>query len=60
MGHKKIVQPMIDELNELRKPDELRKPNESATPPQEGPLEPSELDQDPGGSYNPDGTFPQT
>jgi hypothetical protein len=51
---------MIDEVNKLRKPNELQKPNESATPPQEGPLEPSELDQDPGGGYNPDGTFPQT
>jgi hypothetical protein len=60
VGHKKIVQPMIDEVNKLRKPNELRKPTESATPPQEGPLEPSELDQDPGGGYNPDGTFPQT
>jgi len=54
MGHKKIIQPMIDELNEQHKP------TESATPPQEGPLEPSELDQDAGGGYNPDGTFPQT
>jgi hypothetical protein len=66
VGHKKIIQPMIDEVNKLRKPtklrkpNELQKPNESATPPQEGPLEPSELDQDPGGGYNPDGTFPQT
>jgi hypothetical protein len=60
VGHKKIVQPMIDEVNKLRKPNELQKPNESATPPQEAPLEPSELDQDPGGGYNPDGTFPQT
>jgi hypothetical protein len=53
VGHKKIIQPMIDELNEVRKP------SESATSPQEGPLAPSELDQDPGGGYNPDGTFPQ-
>ena len=54
MGHKKIVQPMIDELTEQQKP------KESATPPEEGPLKPAELDQDAGGGYNPDGTFPQT
>jgi len=54
VGQKKIVQPMIDEMNGQGKP------NESATPPQEGPLKPSELDQDPGGGYNPDGTYPQT
>jgi hypothetical protein len=54
VGHKKIVQPMIDELNELHKP------SESATTPQGGPLEPAELDQDAGGGYNPDGTDPQT
>jgi hypothetical protein len=54
VGHKKIVQPMIDELAEQQKP------KESATPPEEGPLKPAELDQDGGGGYNPDGTFPQT
>jgi hypothetical protein len=25
-----------------------------------GPVEPAEFDQDAGGGYNPDGTFPQT
>jgi hypothetical protein len=55
VGHKKIVQPMIDELNERQ-----QKPNESATPPEAGPLAPAELDQDAGGGYNPDGTDPQT
>jgi hypothetical protein len=54
VGHKKIVQPMIDELAEQQKP------KESATPPEEGLLKPAELDQDAGGGYNPDGTFPQT
>lgn len=55
MSQKKIVQPMIDELTERQ-----QKPEESATPPDEGPLKPAELDQDSGGGYNPDGTDPQT
>jgi hypothetical protein len=55
VGQKKIVQPMIDEMNV-----KLTKPSESATPPGEGPLKPAELDQDAGGGYNPDGTDPQT
>ncbi len=57
-----IVQPMIDEL---------RCPKDAPTPPQGPPRrpvhppepedspEPAELDQDPGGGYNPDHTFPQ-
>jgi hypothetical protein len=53
MGQKKIVQPMIDEISQQQKP------TESTTPPKDGPLKPSELDQDPGGGYNPDGTYPQ-
>jgi hypothetical protein len=54
VGQKKIVQPMIDELK-----GQQQKPSESATPPDEGPLKPAELDQDAGGGYNPDGTDPQ-
>lgn len=54
MGQKKIVQPMIDEMKATKKP------SESAKPPDEGPLKPSELDQDAGGGYNSDGTDPQT
>ncbi|MGD0295682.1 MAG: hypothetical protein ABSE86_01115 [Bryobacteraceae bacterium] len=55
MRQKKIVKPMIDELN-----NKTQKPKASATPPEEGPLKPAELDQDAGGGYNPDGTDPQT
>lgn len=56
-----IVQPMIDEL--------LRHPKDAPAPqgPPRGPVhppepeeEPAELDQDAGGGYNPDGTYPQT
>jgi len=54
---KRIVQPMIDELRELQKPKESE-----VTPPAAPGDEPqpAELDQDAGGGYNPDGTFPQT
>jgi hypothetical protein len=56
MSQKKIVQPMIDELKEKQ-----QKPKDpGAKPPEDGPLEPSELDQDSGGGYNRDGTYPQT
>ena len=53
VSQKKIVQPMIDELKEKQKPKETGGASEK-------PLEPSELDQDSGGGYNPDGTYPQT
>ena len=56
MSQKQIVQPMIDELSKTSK---TSKPDESATPPKQGPLAPAELDQDAGGGYNPDGTYPQ-
>jgi hypothetical protein len=36
-----------------------KKPKDSAKPPKPPP-KPAELDQDPGGGYNPDHTFPQT
>lgn len=55
MSEKPIVQPMIDEIKERQKPKEP-----DAKPPQEGPLKPAELDQDPGGGYNADHTFPQS
>jgi len=53
-----IVQPIIDELKgttQLPKDDEAAPPRGPLHPPQ-----PAELDQDAGGGYNPDGTYPQT
>ena len=57
MGQDKpIVQPMIDELKQQQ-----QKPKDpGAKPPDEGPLKPAELDQDSGGGFNPNHTFPQT
>jgi len=54
---KGIVQPMIDELLPRHRPSDIEPPSPSGPghPPQ-----PAELDQDAGGGYNPDGTFPQT
>jgi hypothetical protein len=55
---KSIVQPMIDELKGTTPP-----PTGDETAPPRGPLhppQPAELDQDSGGGYNPDGTYPQT
>ena len=52
-----IVQPIIDELKQPRK----EKKEEEEAPPK-GPLhppQPAELDQDAGGGYNPDHTYPQ-
>jgi len=51
-----IIQPMIDEL---KTPQPASPVNEA---PPRGPLhppQPAELDQDPGGGYNPDHTIPQ-
>ena len=61
--HGSIVQPMIDELK--GKPPETIFPAEdeveAPNPPGPGdPPQPAELDQDAGGGYNPDGTYPQT
>jgi hypothetical protein len=50
-----IVQPLVEEIKERQKPKEP-----SAQPPKEGPLKPSELDQDSGGGYNVDHTIPQS
>ncbi len=46
---KQIVKPFIDELEAQR-----TKPLPEPQP------QPAELDQDAGGGYNPDGTYPQT
>jgi hypothetical protein len=54
-----IIQPIIDDLKG-RASTELPKDDEAAPP--RGPLhppQPAELDQDSGGGYNPDGTYPQ-
>jgi hypothetical protein len=57
-----IIEPIIDDLKGQTKThypsdDELGAPNPSGPghPPQ-----PADLDQDAGGGYNPDGTYPQT
>ena len=52
-----IVQPMIDELRYPKDAPETPKapPRGPVHPPQ-----PAELDQDAGGGYNPDHTYPQT
>ncbi len=52
---KKIIKPIIDELKKLHKI--------LPTPPpvtEQSPSQPAELDQDSGGGYNPDHTYPQT
>jgi hypothetical protein len=51
-----IIQPIIDEL---KAPPAANPANQA---PPRGPLhppQPAELDQDPGGGYNPDHTIPQ-
>jgi len=55
-----ILQPIMDDLKGITRlpaEDEVGAPEPSGPghPPQ-----PAELDQDPGGGYNPDGTYPQT
>jgi hypothetical protein len=53
-----ILQPIMDGLKgttQLPTADEVAPPRGPLHPPQ-----PAELDQDAGGGYNPDGTFPQT
>jgi hypothetical protein len=46
-----IVQPIIDELTP--------KPGPPLPAPQQTPPKPAELDQDPGGGFNPNHTVPQ-
>ncbi len=58
--NKSIIQPIMDDLKGqtiLPAEDEVGAPDPAGPghPPQ-----PAELDQDPGGGYNPDGTYPQT
>jgi len=55
MSEKNIVQPMIDEMKELQKP----KPGVQPAPFQ-APPKAAELDQDPGGGFNPDHSVPQS
>jgi hypothetical protein len=54
MSKKKIVQPIVDEVTGPRQP------KEPAIAPPPKPPQPAEEDQDPGGGYNPDHTYPQT
>jgi hypothetical protein len=58
--YKSIIQPIMDDLKgktRLPAEDEVGAPDPAGPghPPQ-----PAELDQDAGGGYNPDGTYPQT
>ncbi|MGP0071291.1 MAG: hypothetical protein ACLPWF_05080 [Bryobacteraceae bacterium] len=55
---KSIIQPIIDELTQ--NPTTNFPAEDEVAPPNCGDPEPAELDQDPGGGYNPDGTYPQT
>jgi hypothetical protein len=50
---KSIVQPIIDDLKKANEP-------KAPTPLPQAPPKPAELDQDAGGGYNPDHTYPQT
>ncbi len=53
-----ILKPLLEGLTGTTQP-----PTEDEVAPPRGPLhppQPAELDQDPGGGYNPDGTYPQT
>ncbi len=52
---KKIVKPIVDDLKKLHKARPCPPPVTEQLPAQ-----PAELDQDGGGGYNPDGTYPQT
>jgi hypothetical protein len=60
-----ILQPIMDDLKgttTTQRPteDEVAPPRGPLHPPQPAPPQPAELDQDSGGGYNPDGTYPQT
>jgi hypothetical protein len=63
--HTSVVQPIIDDLkgqNPTQQPadDEVAPPRGPLHPPQPTAPQPAELDQDPGGGYNTDHTYPQT
>jgi hypothetical protein len=60
-----ILKPIMDDLKgttTTQRPteDEVAPPRGPLHPPQPAPPQPAELDLDPGGGYNPDGTYPQT
>jgi hypothetical protein len=58
--NKSIIQPIMDDLKGqtiLPAEDEVGAPDPAGPG---DPPQPAELDQDPGGGYNPDGTYPQT
>ena len=55
---KSVIQPIIDDLK--RKPTTRLPSEDEVAPPNPSQPQPAELDQDPGGGYNPDGTYPQT
>jgi len=58
--HTSIIQPIIDDLKGTTS---TQPPQEDLVAPPCGPLhppQPAALNQDPGGGYNPDGTYPQT
>jgi hypothetical protein len=55
-----ILKPIMDDLKgttHFPKEDEVGAPDPAGPG---NPPQPAELDQDPGGGYNPDGTYPQT
>jgi hypothetical protein len=54
MKQRKTVQEMIDEVTH---PEKAKEQPEA---PPEPPAKPAELDQDPGGGYNSNHTYPQT
>ena len=61
--HESIVQPIIDDLkgvDDLKGKPTTHFPAEDQVAPPCGPPQPAALDQDAGGGYNPDGTYPQT
>ncbi len=66
---KKHTETPADEFPVIPEPEKQRQTGptthfpaeDEVAPPVPGrPLQPAELDQDPGGGYNPDGTYPQT
>ncbi len=55
-----IIQPIIDDL---KGKNPTQQPTEDEVAPPPGPIhppQPAELDQDPGGGYNANRTYPQT
>jgi hypothetical protein len=56
--NQKTIQPLIDEVTKSQQPKESV--STPPKPPPQVPPQPAELDQDPGGGYNPDHTVPQT